>query len=196
MKHYISTYQIPKFKSGLIWAKTSAPFISASVNGVILVILQTCTFSCLRMGIGPTGRRQDKGIREYGRPQGSLWEIPIRRAKQRTCTVSEPTRSHVMWEMILGFWDGRGGRQERHWQLVHPWQRETSPASCHVVFVAWWWSTEHRPPRLLLLARPHYPISSEVTQWGRIFSVAPVSSLSLVLCFSRPSIFTHHRLCL
>lgn len=193
MKHYISTYQIPKFKSGLIWAKTSAPFISASVNGVILVILQTCTLSRLRMGIGPTGRRLDKGIREYGRPQGSLWEIPIRRAKQRTCTVSEPTRSHVMWEMILGWKGGTDRKDTGSWCIP---DRETSPASCHVVFVAWWWSTEHRPPRLLLLARPHYPISSEVTQWGRIFSVAPVSSLSLVLCFSRPSIFTHHRLCL
>lgn len=62
-----------------------------------------------------------------------------------------------------------GERGGGHWQAAHPRWREMSAASCHVVFVARW-KTQNRIS-LGLLARPHYPISPEVTHWGRHFNL-------------------------
>lgn len=123
------------------------------------------------------GDKGDTGA-DYGKSQ---YEGP----SQWSCTDDEPTDSGPCVD-----WDGFRvevdvdvdvdveGRQEGHWQAAHPRWKEMSAASCHVVFVARW---KIRTASLGLLAGPHYPISSEVTHWGRL-SLLLLSPVSLSLC--------------
>lgn len=113
---------------------------------------------------------------DYGKSQ---YEWP----SHGSCTHDEPTDTGpcVDWD---GLWveedEDMEGRQEGHWQTVHPRWKEMSAASCHVVFVAWW---KIRTASLGILAGPHYPISYEVTHWGRL-SLLLLSLASLSPCES------------
>lgn len=128
------------------------------------------------------GLQKESVVWGWGGHRGWLREIPVWRghANGPALMASQQTVGHVLTEMGFGVDVDVDveGRQEGHWQTAHLKWRQMSAASCHVVFVARW---KIRTASLGLLAGPHYPISSEVTHWGRLsLLLLPPASLSLV----------------
>lgn len=114
----------------------------------------------------------DPKNKRWGYGENRLWVIPVHRAKPMVVHWSCASRQWAMWSQRC-VWDGDGWGLGR-WSIPdgERWVQL-------VVTLCLWYCGKHRTAKLLLLARAHYPISSEVIHWGRLV----LSPLSLTLWF-------------